>query len=626
MFGRKIWAIDLGHSAVKGALIAPVRDGVEILDADIVPLKGTPPKSGGEPSRDPRLWKALREFDRRHTIRKERVALSIPAQNTLVREIQIAMVGKRDVKELVEYEAANAIPFVLDEVFWDYHLFESEADATTREGILFAVKKTAIHTYLQALAEVGADRVVEITLAPLADLSFLQFEMGESGSALLLDIGAENTSVVATDTPRFWMRNLGLGGNRITWLLRDSFELPFDQAEEAKRNIARSKMASDLVEAIKPGLHELVAKIKTNLEYLERQGKDIDFDRIYTVGGGSRLTGMKAQIRQSLGQELEDIRSLQHIFVASNGQVNLIRSNLDRLAVAIGTGIKALEKSPVSASFLPESTARLARASGTKRFMSVLGIFAWLLILPVFFFSSQYQEMLQKAHERSSEVNRMYSQQMQTLNDAKQRGPADRELDWLASIGTGRTQVPALLNEVVRIFEKANERSGAEFGLASFDCNRIPTPDVDEKPGEAIISIRGKVDIPPEASAKDAYERLKERLVSGLRNSPLLARATGETRFTDGEQTLADSDAEWSGLVKSGDQIVAQKDGIWYNVDTVTSDTELQLSQPFGGGNLRSDYTITRVAVAEWNHLTMEFHVRAEVPAEHVSPADGTRE
>lgn len=625
MFGPKIWAIDLGRSAVKGVLLAPVKDGVEILDADIVPLSGSPPK-GGEPSRDPRVWNALKEFDRRHNIHKERIAIAIPAQNTLVREIKIAMVGKRNVEELVEYEAANAIPFVLDEVFWDYHLFEKSEDESTREGILFAVKKTAIHTYLQALSEVGADRVMEITLAPLADLNFLQFEMGNSGSALLLDVGAENTSVVATEDSRFWMRNLGLGGNRITWMLRDSFDIPFEQAEEAKQNIARSRMAGDLVEAIKPGLHELVAKIKTNLEYLERQGKGFGFDRIYAVGGGARLAGLKAQIRQSLGQELEDIRSLEHIFVSSEERVKLIRSNLDRLAVAIGTGVKALDKGGVDASFVPESTARLARASGAKRFLLALGVFAWLLIAPLLYFGHQYQDVLQNALEESAQINRLHSRHMQTLNDAKQRNLIQQELQWLQSLGKGRTQVPAVLNEVVRIFEKANEKAGAEFGLINFQTHRRPTPETEGKPGEVLIEIRGRVSVPPEATDAEAYERLKERLVNGLRNSPLFARVQGNAQFTDNEQAVSAQQARWTAFVESGDWIVAHRDGIWYKVDEVASDTKLLLSQPFAGGNLNSEYSVARVDVVEWSHRTLRFYVRAEMPARSITPADAAPE
>jgi type IV pilus assembly protein PilM len=616
--------MDLGRSAVKGVLIAPAKDGVEILDADIVPLTGNPPK-GRETSGDRRVWEALEEFDRRHAIHKRRVAVAIPAQNTLVREIQVALVGKRNLEELVEYEAANAIPFVLDEVFWDYHLFEEAKDESTREGILFAVKKTAIHSYLQALSQIGADRVVEITIAPLADLSFLQFEMGHSGSAMLLDVGAENTSMVATDGSRFWMRNLNLGGNQITWLLRDSFDIPFEQAEEAKQNIARSRLAGELVEAIKPGLHELVAKIKTNIEYLERQGKGVGFDRIYTVGGSSRLAGLKGQIRQSLGQDLEDIRSLEHIFVSSDERVQLIRSNLDRLAVAIGTGIKALDKARVEASFVPESTARLARTSGAKRFLLVLGVFAWLLILPLYYSGQSYRTELQTALNESARVNRLHSSHMQQLNEAKQRELVERELDWLKSLGNGRAQTPALLNEVVRIFEKANEKTGAQFGLTSFTTRRIPTPEVEEKSGEVLIEIRGQITVPPEASAKEAYERLKQRLISGLRNSPLLARATGKAQFTDGDRAVSAEDSTWETFVESGDQIVAHKDGIWYNVDKVESDKELLLSQPFAGGDLNSEYTVTRVEVVEWSHRTLRFYVRGEVPAENVTPADTAR-
>ena len=182
--------------------------------------------------------------------------------------------------------------------------------------------------------------------------------------------------------------------------------------------------------------------------------------------------------------------------------------------------------------------------------------------------------------------------------------------------------MPALFNEVVRIVEKANERDGAAFGVTSFHCLRLPTREAENKPGELEMNIRGKVTVPPEADTTEAYERLKDRLVGGLKNSVLLARAAGKTQFDDGERLVTDPDAKWTTLLKSGDQIVAHKDGIWYNVDTVKSDSELLLSQPFAGGDLTSEYSVTRVDVVEWSQRTLRFYIQGQVPAENITPAD----
>lgn len=617
MFGQKIWAMDLGRSAVKGVLTSATGDGIEILEADVVPLKGEPPQSGGEPSRDTRLWKAIQEFDDRHRIHKNPIAISIPAQNTLIREIQIALVGKRNVEELVEYEAANAIPFVLDEVFWDYHLFDEGSDPTTRNGLLFAVKKNPIRTYIEAFSQIGADRIVEITMAPIAGLNFLQYQMNGNSCRMLLDVGAENTSLGVTDGERFWMRNVMMGGNHITRMLRDTFDIPFRKAEEAKRNITKSKIAGQLVKAIKPGLHQLVAKIKTNLEYLERQDTDLTCKHVYAVGGSTRLAGMKAQIRQSLGQELSNIQSLKNIFVSPGANSDFIKNNLDRLVVAIGTGIAGLEESKLEASFLPESAARLARVSGTKRFLSAASVMVWALLVLIFFFARGYQKNLEAALESSQDVNQKYSRNMQRLSSAKNTTAVEHEIRWMKDLGEGRTQIPALLSDIIDTFVAASEEGDARFGITKLHCERIRAKN--SKDGEVIVNITGKIAIPPEASPKQAYKWLKKRLLRRLRNNPLLARTTGSAEFTDGSPVVTAEDARWTNRVQTNDRLIPVYQEESYAIDKVSSDTKLHLNRKFDGETSQSDYIISRVDVTRWNDEELSFVLKAETPAESIS-------
>ena len=612
MFAPKIWAIDLGCSAVKGVLVTPVRNGVAILDADIVPLAGDPPEGLKEPSRDTRLWVALAEFQRRHRLDKHKIAIAIPARNTLVREIKIALVGKRNIDEFVRFEASNAIPFVLDEVLWDYHLFEGDQDANTREGAIFAVKKTAIHTYLHALSQVGAERVMEITLAPLAALSFLQFEMGREGSALLLDVGAESTSLVAADNSRFWMRNMVSGGNKITWLLRDKFGISFEQAEEAKQNIGRSPLAAQLVDAMKPALHEMVAELKTNLGYCRRGGVSTEFDRVYAVGGGSRLMGLKAQMRQSLGQELRDIRSLDHVFVSPKVDASLVQTNLDQLAVAIGTGVKALDKAPIKVSFVPESTARLAQASSTRRFMAAAGVILWAIALTVFLFCQQYVAHLREADLDGRQADLHYRDNRASLQAAQRRETAQIELAYLQSVGRGRRQTPMILDGVERLFQQVNRMPGCRFRLLSFACVR--------EGAELNVTIKVKVAPEPGADEGQGYKMLQNRIVDGLRNSPVMARATGMAKFGNPRSAVVAQGAGWGGLVKKDDQIMAHNDGIWRKVANVQSDAKLLLTQPFAEGEMESPYTVTRVDVVDWDPQELEYVVRGQAPVQ-LTPA-----
>lgn len=604
MFAPRIWAIDLGRSAVKGVLLTPVKDGVEILDADIVPLEGPPPDSVKDPSRDNRLWRALAAFQDKHAISRERIAVSIPAQNTLSRDIKVAIVGKRTIDELVRFEASNAIPFVLDEVCWDYHLFEQSGDDSTREGIIFAAKKSAVQTYILALKQIGVERVVDISLAPLAALSFLGYEMGGQGCAMLLDLGAENTGIVAMDGSRFWVRSLLAGGNRISWLLCDKFNVPFPEAEQAKRNIVRSDFAEHFLEALKPGLHELVSELKTNLEYFQRIGKRTDFDRVYAVGGTSRLIGVKAQIRRSLSQELHEIKALEHVFVSADADAHMVQGNLDRLVVAIGTGIHALGRGVEKVSFAPREVAKIARSSRAHWSLLVAGLLFWGIIAAVLFFARAYEKQLKPAADAYDKAAARLAATQEAFARAKDHGAVEQALSHFRSIGRHRDQAPAMLAAVVRVFAEANEDRDYHFALDSFKCTQAKS--------DYRIEINGRVNHPIDPS--QAYTGLKAKVLTGIWRSPELQRTTGSATFNNNSPKVIGYKTRWKGLVAANDAIMAIDDGIWYTVREVLSDTELALTQPFSGGNMGSAFVVARAAVLDLRDRDLSFPLVAYVP------------
>jgi hypothetical protein len=71
---------------------------------------------------------------------------------------------------------------------------------------------------------------------------------------------------------------------------------------------------------------------------------------------------------------------------------------------------------------------------------------------------------------------------------------------------------------------------------------------------------------------------------------------TGTTvSVTNGSATVTGNGTEWTQLVQSGDGFTVKSDGVLYDVASVTSDTELQLSAPYQGTtNASAQYTIHR--------------------------------
>lgn len=635
---RRAWGIDLGRSAVKGALLELTDEGVQILAADIVPLEGVPPDPSQDPTRDARLWRALRTFHEKHHLDKVPVCVAIPAQNTFMRELSVASLGRRKLDEMVRYEASNEIPFVLDEVVWDYALFPEKPDEATRKGLLMAVKKNAILTYVQVLAQLGMGPLVLITLSPLALLNFLRLELGEDARVLALDIGGENTNLLALDAGRFWIRNMLAGGNRVTALLQEEFHIEFDQAQKAKENIAQARYAQQILSASLPAVHELMRDLKTNLTYLDRVTPVSGFGATYAFGGGAKLPGLKKQLSATLRQEMQEVKELQHVVVAAGADVAFVRSNLDRLAVAIGAALGGLGKGAVNVSFVPKEDSASARISRAKRLAFAAGIAVWAVMLTLYFFALKVHKGVEVPLANYRKLASIAGAKEHDLAQALDRKAQEVGLQSLLSAARAKGQAAAILDGVVVAFAAANRASPFRFQIYAFSCRQAPTvgtlpvvapaPAALSAPGTVparqpaasqdddwfVGSLRGRIMLPRGATASAAYRRFLDDLLTNLRVSPALAKATGEATFHKDQGTVTSENANWEDVVQRGDQITTLPDRKVYTIAAVTSPTELLLGPPLPGEDFTGKYTIARVLPMGFNEDVLEFTVRFEVP------------
>jgi len=635
MAAREVWGIDLGRSAVKGVLLTAADGSAQILKADMVRLEGPAPDPAQEPTRDGRLWRALRKFQDKHHIHKTPVCVAIPAQNTFIRELTVARVARRKVEEMVRYEASHEIPFVLEDVVWDYVLFEETAEETTRQGLLFAVKKNTVQTYLQVFEQLEMGPVESVTIAPLALLSFLRLELGDQARALALDVGAENTNLLVLADGRFWLRNMLTGGNRVTALLQEEFGLEFDAAQKAKENLARATHAKQIMAAALPAVHELIRDVKTNLGHLDRVGAPAEPGATYLFGGGAKLPGLKEQLGSTLRQQFQDMTELKHVSVSPDADVRLVRANMDRLAVAVGAAAAGLRRSGVGVSFVPREQARAARVSRAKSLALTAAVVGWAIMLTLYWCAQRgvaaTEEPLQSFQRLASQV----AEKERDLAQALDRAAEEQALLALLDIAKAKNQPVQILNAVVGAFAAANRASQYRFQILGFTCNdrgAPPPPAGTDRQGQPpaaapqpapaesgkqvpmlVGTVRGRIILPRGGTPTAAYGRFTGDLMNNLRNAAVMAKTTGQATFRKGQRTVTAEQADWSDLVRGGDLIRALPAGRWYTVDVPLSSTDLRLTQPFAEEDCDAQYVICRVAPIQFNEQTLEFTIRFEV-------------
>ncbi|HVR76139.1 MAG TPA: type IV pilus assembly protein PilM [Planctomycetota bacterium] len=374
-----IWSVDVGKSALKAVRLRRERNSIEILAIDKVdyPLSDNGVDTGTQ-ARD-----ALSAFRQRNDI-KDPVVVAHPGQGTFSRFIKIPAFDQKKLKDMVRFEASQQIPFPLDEVIWDYHLVNREyLPGEEREVGLFAVRKEAVDDYLLEFTQEGLS-VEMLSIGYLGLLNFIKFDINPPEPSIVLDIGATHTDLILVDGDRFWIRPLPHSGNDISKAIMARFKLSFPDAERLKLETGKVPQQAEKIfkAVIQPKLQELAQEIQRSIGFYRSQAGDIKFSKLYLLGNGSRVVGIKKFFEEVLGMPVEAVKSIGRLRVNRDVNVKLLQTELAAFGTALGLGIQAVGAGTCQVDLVPrEEKIRKEIARKRKHVFFAAGILLLLILV-----------------------------------------------------------------------------------------------------------------------------------------------------------------------------------------------------------------------------------------------------
>jgi type IV pilus assembly protein PilM len=374
---RGVWGIDIGLAGLKAIRLVYSESADQVLATafDYVPH----PKILSQPDANPEelIAQSLDTFLSRNPLRGDGVAIGVPGQTALARFIQLPPVEASKVVEIVKYEARQQIPFALDEVIWDYQplgvgVEESGFLLDAKVG-LFAMKRDQVQQHLAPFLK----RKIEVDLvqiAPLALYNFLCHDLlgaalgktdptEEMDYTLVLDMGADNTTLLVSNGKDIWIRNVPLGGNHFTRALTKEMKLTFAKAEHLKCNATKAPDPKAVFQALRPVFNDYVAEIQRSIGFFSSVNRDAKIGKIVGVGNGFKLAGLQKFLQQNLQMEVVRVDSFPALAGDSVLNAPLFQENLLSFAVSYGLALQGLKITRVYTSLLPPEikTARLIR-------------------------------------------------------------------------------------------------------------------------------------------------------------------------------------------------------------------------------------------------------------------------
>ena len=479
---RVVWGIDVASSAIKGVKMCVGRDGPRILDADIVPLMGQASASDA-PGRDRRVWQALQTFREKHRIGSELVVAGLPGIHFFTRPFNVFVVGLRTENELVRYELEQHVPFGLDAVLWDHEVF-TPTGPSDRElnGLLFAMKKEILNDYLLSLSAVNLEPR-KVQAAPVALYNYAKHEMDCHEPVLVVDIGGEETTVLAVTPEQYFLRTIKQGGNLVTESVQRTFQprtVLYDDAEAIKQNLPQLRRRAEILDRLQPGLRAFMGELRNTLTQLRRDN-GFKPSRMALLGGGSRLPGLARMLSEELRISVATPAGLRNISVDEAADPAYVNGHLPSLAAAIGLALQGVGLGASRVNVIGATLMRRRSQTLLKRVAAAAIVAVGLVSVALGGFSSWRTSVLNQGAQELTTYTRPLHTRYRQWQLLTQPGQAEKRMDTLAGMATQRKAWLAVLDKVARILPENDRRSVSHQDKVWLARMTLTAGDGDEK-------------------------------------------------------------------------------------------------------------------------------------------------
>lgn len=379
-----VWAVDIGSNALKAIHLVQGPEGPVVAGFDYVE-HGRILSAGGidDEVRQRVISETLHTFSGRNEIGKDEVAISVAGQNSFARFIKLPPVEKKRIPEIVQFEAVQQIPFDINEVEWDWQIMENPDSPDTEVGI-FAIKNEIINAAMDHFNREDM-KVACVQISPVALYNYAMYDMKNIGgfnerATIILDMGAENTTLVVCSRTGMWQRSIRIGGNTFTEAIADTFNLSFQKAEKLKRTAPMSKYMRQIFTAMKPVFTDLGSEIQRSLGFYSSSGagREKGFARMVGFGGGMKLQGLAKYLQQTLNIPVVKPDSFERLALQSTVSAAKFHENVSDFGIVYGLGVQMLSEASIEVNLLPR---KLARAMAWRRKSRMFTAAAGLLLV-----------------------------------------------------------------------------------------------------------------------------------------------------------------------------------------------------------------------------------------------------
>jgi type IV pilus assembly protein PilM len=453
MAANTVWAIDVGHTALRAVKARRLGDRVQVLSFDLVEYRQSLVSPGAD--RDVQIQQAVHTFVSRNDLRRCAVAVVMPAPSALVRFIQLPPVDRGAVADIVQYEARQQIPFPLEEVCWDHAAIDRGFIPGEQVEVgIFALRRELALAFLSCLRVGGLDPDL-LQIPQVSLLNFVTFDRSPGRDAILvMDMGVENTHLLCLSEDTVWTRSLPLGGNAFTQAIQKALALSYEESEQEKLNARKSARAKEIADAVSAPVSRFVEEVQRSLGYFRSLHPETRVSSVLALGGGFRLPGLVRYVQEASGLEIHGLTALENYDLTQARNVNRFKEHAASFPLALGLAAQVLGiTGTLDTTMLPTEVVR-TKVLARKKPYAAAAVACILALVGVLLAGEELRNVRLRGMEKG--VLKDATNEVKTVQDLQNRAKAVSWQDELEALGKVRSVFetrwlwPRVLEELVK--------------------------------------------------------------------------------------------------------------------------------------------------------------------------------
>ena len=240
----------------------------------------------------------------------KKVYLSLSSQLAFIRFVKLPPIDENEerVKQIVEFEAKQHVPFDMNEVIWDYQLIGSGEEL----DVMFVVIKNEIVEQITKSVESLGLKVALVDVASATCYNAARANrIGDDSCAMVLSIGSRCSNLIFADGDLFFSRNIPIAGYAISQQISKEFGIGIDEAEELKQRHGfvalggayeepESEVAATISKIVRNVMTRLHGEVSRSINIYRSQQKCNKPVKLFLAGGSSTMAFTETFFQEKL--------------------------------------------------------------------------------------------------------------------------------------------------------------------------------------------------------------------------------------------------------------------------------------------------------------------------------------